>query len=275
MFRHQLKVAAGVALATALLWAGWPGSALAVGGNTTGYAWGENLGWINFGATTGAVTVTDTAVTGWAWSQSLGWINLGPLTQGAGVRNDGQGVLSGYAWSDQLGWLNLAGVRIDTDTGVFRGTANDERVQAGRVAFACGRCRVVTTWRPRQSGAPPAAAPGTGPGGPAGPGFPAPLVSLGGGAPGQAAGGVPLELAPAVLFDVSAKRVLAERWSWAWVWALCLGLLLVLSGWIYHRTERRRRGPHGPHRHQGPHGRDGHQGPHGNQGPQQPRRRTA
>ena len=39
------------------------------------YAWGENVGWINFepSSSTG-VTVTDTAMNGYAWGENIGWI---------------------------------------------------------------------------------------------------------------------------------------------------------------------------------------------------------
>ncbi len=210
----------------------------ALAGNTTGYAWGENLGWMNFGTDGGSVTVSDNAVTGFVWSQSFGWINLGPFANATGVRNDGQGVLDGYAWSEQLGWVHMAGVHINTDNGVFVGTANAEQAQAGRVSFDCLHCRVVTTWRPRRAG------PDTG-------GGHTPLVvtpasyTRPAASSGLGSGGGNVVAAPAALFDVTAKRVFIERWSWAWIWALCLALLLGLSWWLYHRTRRQlERGPH-------------------------------
>lgn len=241
MFKMGLRKAhlapLGVLLVVALcvIEAGRPMPVQAAGGNTTGFAWGENLGWVNFGSANGAVTVSDATVTGYAWSQGFGWVNLGPFTNATGVRNDGAGVLSGYAWSNQLGWLSMSGVRIDTQTGLFVGTANSERIQAGRVAFSCARCRVVTTWRPQKLSASPGPAAGGGPGGGSGTG----------GAPSEPAQAV--AAAPGTLFDIAVKPVFGDRWSWAWLWLLCLVLLSAFTGWIYYRSWRRERRGWGEH----------------------------
>jgi len=49
------------------------------------YAYGENVGWINFKPASGAgVTVGATAVTGFAWGENVGWVNLAP-TGGGGI----------------------------------------------------------------------------------------------------------------------------------------------------------------------------------------------
>lgn len=45
-------------------------------GNCTGYAWGENVGWINFNPSGGGVTVADSQLTGYAWGENVGWINM-------------------------------------------------------------------------------------------------------------------------------------------------------------------------------------------------------
>src|SRR4030042_1572917 len=87
------------------------------------YAWGENVGWINFEPSQGeGVTVTDSAVTGKAWGENIGWFNLSPAT--GGVINDANGNLSGYAWGENVGWINFgptnAGVIINPATGPFR-----------------------------------------------------------------------------------------------------------------------------------------------------------
>ena len=44
--------------------------------SSDGYAWGENVGWINFGSTDGDVDVTATALDGYAWGENVGWISL-------------------------------------------------------------------------------------------------------------------------------------------------------------------------------------------------------
>ncbi len=99
------------------------------------YAYGENVGWINFKPTQGpGVTVTPSAVTGYAWGENIGWINLDPAT--AGVLNDGAGKLSGYAWGENVGWINFAptggGVFIDNH-GLFFGKAWGENI--GSISF--------------------------------------------------------------------------------------------------------------------------------------------
>jgi len=112
--------------------------------STTGYAWGENIGWINFGCSGCNVIVQDDKITGYAWSENYGWINLNP-TYG-GIKNDGKGNLSGYAWGENLGWINFDGVYIDSN-GIFHGIAYGEI--SGRINFDCPHCLVRTDWRPK------------------------------------------------------------------------------------------------------------------------------
>jgi hypothetical protein len=112
------------------------------------YAWGENIGWINFEPSLGSgVTVTDSAVEGYAWGENFGWINLSPANYG-GVFNDGSGNLSGYAWGENVGWINFAptgaGVTIDPSTGVFSGYAWGENI--GWINFAPTSGGVKTSW---------------------------------------------------------------------------------------------------------------------------------
>ena len=77
---------------------------------------------VNFGATNSNVVVTDSTLTGYAWGENTGWINLAPTN--GGVVNDGEGNLSGYAWGEGAGWVNFnptnGGVTIGT-TGFFTG----------------------------------------------------------------------------------------------------------------------------------------------------------
>ena len=94
------------------------------------YAWGENIGWINFKPSQGpGVTVTASTVTGFAWGENIGWVNLSPAD--GGVRNDGQGNLSGFAWGENVGWINFAptgaGVTI-AGNGRFFGFAWGENI---------------------------------------------------------------------------------------------------------------------------------------------------
>ncbi len=116
----------------------------AVGGTITGssaYAWGENIGWINFLASGSNVVISDTAITGYAWSPNYGWINLSPTN--SGVTNTSGGVLGGRAWSSGLGWIPFTGVTINT-SGKFTGMAGTAGSTAGRINFDCANCSVVT-----------------------------------------------------------------------------------------------------------------------------------
>ena len=127
------------------------------------YAYSENLGWIDFGTTEGAVHVTDTALTGYAWGENVGWISLNCSNNSScgtvdyKVANNGTGTLSGYAWSENLGWIDFSpsggGVTIDS-AGDFQGSAWGENV--GWITFNCAvtsscgtvNYKVKTDWRP-------------------------------------------------------------------------------------------------------------------------------
>jgi hypothetical protein len=121
------------------------------------YAYGENIGWINFKPVHGpGVTVTAAAVTGYAWGENIGWINLSPVN--AGVMNDGTGRLSGFGWGENVGWINFApagaGVYIDNQ-GRFFGKAWGENIgwisfnSTGAVPYG-----VATSFRGRYSQGP-------------------------------------------------------------------------------------------------------------------------
>ena len=116
------------------------------------YAWGENIGWINFGCDKCNVSVTDSGLSGDAWSKQYGWINLNPST--SGVKNDGEGTLSGNAWSSNLGWINFSGVTISSN-GEFLGYAtiksDNSRINFNCTnANSCGSAdfKIKTDWRP-------------------------------------------------------------------------------------------------------------------------------
>ncbi len=113
--------------------------------STNKYAWGENVGWINFGSTEGDVHITPLVMTGYAWGENIGWISLNCsndntcATVNYGVVNDsGGGNLSGYAWGENVGWINFdptySGVTIDGN-GTFSGYAWGENV--GWISFNC------------------------------------------------------------------------------------------------------------------------------------------
>ncbi|HRZ33959.1 MAG TPA: hypothetical protein P5548_03625 [Candidatus Moranbacteria bacterium] len=106
------------------------------GGDLSGYAWSENLGYIAFDNSGGYLSgcpdgncvskrVADNTLQGWARIVSiadaykvgnsggwLGWIKLNGTAQNGskyGVLVASDGKLSGYAWSDELGWINFSG----------------------------------------------------------------------------------------------------------------------------------------------------------------------
>ncbi len=112
------------------------------------YAWGENIGFIDFGGTSGNVVITDTAITGYAYGENIGFINL------TGITNDNEGDLSGYAWGENVGWVDFSNTSIGID-GVFSGYAYGENI--GFITFGLDTNKVVTDWRPastRQSSSP-------------------------------------------------------------------------------------------------------------------------
>lgn len=120
------------------------------------HAWGENIGWINFGSSEGNVHITDSSLSGYAWGENVGWINLNP--DYGGITNDGQGNLSGYAWGENVGWISFnpsgGGVSIDSN-GDFSGYAWGENV--GWIIFNCSTTnscatvdyKIKTDWRPQ------------------------------------------------------------------------------------------------------------------------------
>jgi hypothetical protein len=131
------------------------------------YAWGENVGWINFKPASGpGVTVTGPIcgqgeITGYAWGENIGWINLNPSSlmldpdhPSALFIKDSAGNLSGFAWSENVGWINFApaggGVKIDPSTGIFSGMAWGENI--GWINFAPNGKPVKTSWNRPPSG---------------------------------------------------------------------------------------------------------------------------
>lgn len=121
------------------------------------YAWSENAGWLDFGASAGNVRITDSALTGYAYGENIGWISLNCANDGScatanyGVVNDGNGNLSGYAWSENTSWVNFkpaSGGVIINSSGEFTGSAYGENI--GWLNFDSDY-KVKTDWRPRGS----------------------------------------------------------------------------------------------------------------------------
>lgn len=112
-----------------------------------GYAWGENIGWMNFAADEGNISVTDSGLSGYIWTQNYGWINLSPGGDYGSVTNTSEGTLGGYAWSALLGPISFTGITISS-SGLFQGTSDGNGSTAGRITFDCTNCSVITDWRP-------------------------------------------------------------------------------------------------------------------------------
>ena len=105
--------------------------------STYKYAYGENVGFIDFGSTAGNVHITDSALAGSAYGENIGWINL------SGVVNS-SGSLSGYAWGENVGFIDFSKVTIGDD-GAFAGSAYGENI--GWITFGNTNNKVVTDWR--------------------------------------------------------------------------------------------------------------------------------
>lgn len=101
----------------------------------SGYAWGENVGWINLGPIVGTtkygVQVDSVKLTGYMWSENTGWINMDP-GGGYGVSTN-NGALRGKALSDNAGLISFGaeganyGVTIDNN-GNINGQAWGENI---------------------------------------------------------------------------------------------------------------------------------------------------
>jgi len=131
---------------------------------TNKWAWGTNVGWINFAPTHGGVTVYADHLEGYAWAENIGWIRLGTHTgrgehtyantakDNYGVNRDANGNLSGYAWGTNVGWINFnpthGRVTIDPDTGSFDGYAWGENIGWIHFKNAEPAYNVVTEFRP-------------------------------------------------------------------------------------------------------------------------------
>ncbi len=135
------------------------------GGSPTGpidsvyrYAWNDYIGWLDFGYTAGAVSVSSTQMTGYAYNTNVGEISLDCTTSPNGnicatsnyqVARDASGNLSGWAWNDEIGWISFCGgqsttncpgtisykVNVNPSTGMFTGYAWNDVV--GWISFNC------------------------------------------------------------------------------------------------------------------------------------------
>ncbi|WP_040548021.1 hypothetical protein [Pedosphaera parvula] len=102
------------------------------------YAYGANIGWMDFrGDTANGVVLGEYVCSGYIYSANVGWINLGSgsPTNGVqylnlsssdfGVNHDGLGNLRGYAYGANIGWINFENTgapKIDLKTGKLSGS---------------------------------------------------------------------------------------------------------------------------------------------------------
>ena len=133
---------------------------------TNKWAYGTNIGWLNFApAHGGGVTVYTNHLEGYVWAENIGWIRLNSndttggdpyyantTASNYGVNRAGDGTLSGYAWGTNVGWINFnpthGGVTINTSTGDFDGYAWGENVGWIHFKNTSGTAYKVTTTSP-------------------------------------------------------------------------------------------------------------------------------
>ena len=117
------------------------------------YAWGENIGWIDFKpaglSAEQQIVVGDNIFSGYAWGENIGWINFGDGSPESGdqyandspvdfgVNND-DGALSGFAWGENVGWIDFdpeGDEQVVIVNGEFTGYAWGENI--GWISFNC------------------------------------------------------------------------------------------------------------------------------------------
>lgn len=102
------------------------------------YAWGENVGFLNWRDADGGmqgVNVMSTHLAGFIWGENIGWINVGngngPYSNtdntNFGVNIDAGGDLNGFAWGENVGWINFEGGALATPAQPARFDAVDHR----------------------------------------------------------------------------------------------------------------------------------------------------
>ncbi len=143
---HASRALLGVAIISVCT-----GFAAADSNVTTGmeFAWGENIGWLNWRDANGAVDGVlncGAHLEGFIWAENVGWINTGngPLSGATYTNADSSdfgvnilpnGDMEGFAWGENIGWINFDTAsaapdhaRYDSTAGRFRGYAWGENV---------------------------------------------------------------------------------------------------------------------------------------------------
>jgi hypothetical protein len=132
-----------ITLAVVILfsWAASPVRAATTIDSVNRYAYGANLGWLDWsggtGETANGAVIGEYVCSGCIYSANVGWINLGSgsPTNGIyyqnlsandfGVNQDGLGNLRGYAYGANIGWINFetnGAPKVNLVTGQFSGS---------------------------------------------------------------------------------------------------------------------------------------------------------
>jgi hypothetical protein len=114
---------------------------------TKKWAWGPNVGYVDFAPDGQAIRVDKDVLQGYAWALSSGWINLAPTL--AGVTNTCDGNLTGKAWAQHFGYVDFDDARIDGN-GYVQGRATT--TSRGNILFQGDHFGLKTSWKPTCAG---------------------------------------------------------------------------------------------------------------------------
>src|ERR1041385_2973232 len=105
---------------------------------TNKFAYGANLGWMDWrGDTNSGTVIGEFVCSGYLWAANVGWIHLGSNAPANGVQyqnnsatdygvnHDGQGNLRGFAYGANIGWVNFENTgapKVDLKTGRLSGS---------------------------------------------------------------------------------------------------------------------------------------------------------
>lgn len=106
------------------------------------------ISWNNFyGISQVSASSHDLAVQGYAWSDNIGWINFNP-TYGGVFYDKNTGQFSGFAWSDNIGWIKFEDLSVNFNTGGESAIAN---TSSGVVSGWARACAGTVNNAPRQN----------------------------------------------------------------------------------------------------------------------------
>ncbi len=107
--------------------------------STNNYAYGANIGWVDWrGDTNSGAVIGEYVCSGYIYSANVGWIHLGGNAPANGIQyqnnsaadygvnHDGLGNLRGYAYGANIGWINFGtngAPKVDLKTGKLSGYA--------------------------------------------------------------------------------------------------------------------------------------------------------